>query len=65
MSTAVETYTLVEGGVYAFNFGGAPGGRGTFLGWTDFGWIVMQVSKDDEIRTVFYNPALLCRLERV
>lgn len=65
MSVVEQTYTLEEGGVYEYNFAGSPGGRGTFLGWTDFGWLAIRVSKEDTIRVVFYNPALLCRLERV
>lgn len=39
----------------SFNFGGAPSGGGIFLGWTDFGWIALDVHG-----TVgFYNPAQL------
>ena len=51
--------TLRVGDWYRYNFAGSPAGGGTFVGWTDFGWIVFA---DGEEQACFYNPALLCTI---
>lgn len=53
--------TMEIGGYYDFNFAAAPGGSGTFEGWTDFGWMIFT---NEEGETRFYNTALLCTLRR-
>jgi hypothetical protein len=59
MSETPVAATMEEGGFYRFNVAGAPGASGTFLGWTDFGWMIFA-DEDEDVR--FYNPALLCTI---
>lgn len=56
--------TMLVGETYDYNFAGMPGGSGTFLGWTDFGWLVFRTYEADRVdgEVRFYNPALLCTL---
>jgi len=57
--TQAPTFELHVGETYRFNFAGMPSGEGIFLGWTTFGYIVLDRGDDG---VSFYNPALLCTL---
>jgi hypothetical protein len=59
------TFALHVGETYRFNFAGMPSGEGIFLGWTSFGYIVLDMGGDDmggDDGINFYNPALLCTI---
>ena len=58
--TQAPTFALHVGETYRFNFAGTPTGEGIFLGWTTFGYIVLDMG--DEAGVNFYNPALICTL---
>lgn len=67
MTEQTVVATMEVGSFYEFNFAGVPAGRGTFEGWTDFGWMIFTTLNknrpdDTYTETRFYNPAMLCTI---